>query len=155
MPKFESKSEVMIKQFIFLFIGVLLTSASFAQDEIALSIDNIAVATNDGMYSSASQIVTLRKKKTVPVILYSGNSTLITVKMSIRPYQSRNQHKDGGIQMRMNYFCTQNGRTRKVKTTRVFFAESTRQFQEEQTFIFDHGLQNTRVDISYMGSLPR
>lgn len=145
----------MFKSVIFLFIGVLLTSAIFAQDDIALSIDKVSVKTEDGVFAGGSQIVTLRKKKTIPVVLYSGNSTVISAKMRIRPYVSSNQHKDGGIQIRMNYFCTHNGRTRKVKTTRVFFAESSRQFQEEQTFIFDHGLQNTRVDISYMGSMPR
>ncbi|MBI1267021.1 MAG: hypothetical protein GC193_06260 [Cryomorphaceae bacterium] len=145
----------MIKRIIFLFIGVLLTSVCFAQDDIALSIDNISVKTQDGVFSGGSQIVTLRKKKTVPVLLYNGTGTSISVKMRIRPYVSSNQHKDGGIQIRMNYFCTHNGRTRKVKTTRVFFAESSRQFQEEQTFIFDHGLRNSRVDVSYMGSMPR
>jgi hypothetical protein len=155
MPKFEVKPAAMIKPFIFLLIGVLLTSVCYTQDDIALSIDNITVKTQDGEFKGGSVLVTLQKKKTIPVILYNGNGMMISVKMRIRPYVSSNQHKDGGIQIRMSYFCTHDGRMRTVKATRVFFAESSRQFQEEQTFIFGRGLKNSRVDISYLGSMPR
>jgi hypothetical protein len=155
MPKFEVKPAAMYKRFIFLLIGVLLTSVCYTQDDIALSIDNIKVKTEDGEFRGGSVLVTLQKKKTIPVILYSGNGTMISVKMRIRSYVSSNQHKDGGIQIRMSYFCTHDDRTRTVKATRVFFAESSKQFQEEQTFIFGRGLENSRVDISYLGSMPR
>ncbi|MFM1931528.1 MAG: hypothetical protein RL226_831 [Bacteroidota bacterium] len=145
----------MARIILMLFIGVLFTSTAYSQDGITLTLDNIVLTTPDGTLSGASQELFLARRKVNRFVLVSGANASVTANIRIRPYQSRNQHKDGGIQMRVKYICTHNGKRRKVRTTRVFFLESNRQFSENQTFVFDSGLRNSRLDLSFNGSMPR
>lgn len=129
-----------------------------AQYDIELQVSDIQIKVDDEAARSAEPLTVQLKDRAWSQwqTLYSAEGTVMYARYRIKGWNSNiSEHKDAGVTMRIEYACERNGRTERIKVVRSFFASDSRVFKEKQTFQFSKGLYNSKVELSYSGSLPK